>query len=144
MTAPGDPQDQLIRQLVAKWNTLAATTFAGIRGPYRDEAPSNVTAHPYCVIKDASGGADSIGSTCKSEQYESQVEFRVYAKTPEEAATQVAKIDGVFSSQSLSLVDNGISVIGVRLMRPAYVKADEAVAYGGLTYRFQLSRLKIA
>lgn len=141
MPVPGDPQDQLIRAIVAKFVSLAATTFAGIRGPYRSKAPANTTGHPYCVIID--GGCNDDGHTCVSERYESEVELRVYAKTPEDASVEIAKVDGVFSSRSLSLSASGITIYGMRLLRPAYVNPAEGVFYGSLTYRFQLSRTKI-
>lgn len=142
MTAPGDPLDRFIRGIVAKWVSLSATTFTGIRGPFRDEAPSNNSAHPYAVIKDAS--CDSLAHTCESEVYQGEFEFRVYAKSPEDAATEIAKVDGVFSSLSLSLTLTGVEFISMRLMSPSYTKPDEGVWYGGLRYRFQISRPRIA
>lgn len=142
MTAPGDPQDQLIRGIVAKWLSLSSTTLAGIVGPYRDERPASAPGHPYAVIKD--DGCDSTGITQTSETFEAQVEIRVYDKTPEQAAVQAAKVDGVFSSKSLSLTTTGVRVFGSRLIRPGYVKPDEGVWYCGLTYLFQISRQRIS
>lgn len=144
MPDPGDPLDQLVRQIIAKWVSLAATTFTGIRGPYRNEAPSGGTSHPYAILRDAGGGADLIHTTCESETYEALIEFRIYDKSPELTSVHIAKVDGVFSSQSLSLTQNGVTVTGVRLVRPAYQQADEGVWFAGLTYRFQFSRARIA
>ena len=144
MPNPGEPFDQLVKLIIAKWVSLAATTFTGIRGPYRNEAPSGGTSHPYAIFRDAGGGAYLIHTTCKSETYEALIEFRTYDKTPELASIHASKVDGVFSSKSLSLTQNGVTVKGVRLVRPAYQQADEGVWFAGLTYRFQFSRARIA
>ena len=142
MPDPGDPQDRLIRGIIAKWSSLAATTFAGINGPWRDEKPATTAGHPYAVIKDE--GCFKTDQTCVSEYFESEIEIRVYAKSPELASVEIAKVDGVFSSMSLSLTTTGVNVIGIRLIGSSYVKPDEAVWYGGLRYRFQLSRALIS
>ena len=144
MPDPGDPLDQLVRQIIAKWVSLAATTFTGIGGLYRTQAPSGRTSHPYAILRDAGGGADLVNTTCESEVYEALMEFRAYDKQPELASVHAAKIDGVFSSKSLSLTPNGVTVVGVRLVRPAYQQSDEGVWFAGLTYRFQFSRARIA
>lgn len=142
MPNPGDPLDQLIRGIFAKWESLRATTFAGINGPWRQEKPATTAGHPYAIVKD--DGCFKTNQTCVSELFDSEIEFRVYDKSPELAAEQIAKVDGVFSSMSLSLTTVGVNVIGVRLVGSAYVKPDEAIWYGGLRYRFQLSRSLIS
>lgn len=141
MTAPGDPQDRLIRGIVAKWQSLAASTLAGINGPYRDEKPANAAGHPYAVIKD--DGCFPTAYTCERQLFESEVEIRVYAKTPEDASVQAAKVDAVFSSRSLSLSTTGVDVLSSRPVGFDYAKPDEGVWYCGLRYRFQLSRSHI-
>jgi hypothetical protein len=82
--------------------------------------------------------------TCGSQLFEHELEFRAYDKTPEACAVHAGKIDQVFSSDSLSLTLSGLTLMSGRLIRPSYVQQDDGVWYGGLTYRFQTCRERIA
>ncbi len=135
-----DPKGALLAGVFAKW---AASTLASEIGPLRrTTAPTNVAAHPYALMRD--GDLLDLGMTCNVQMFECEIEFRVYDKSPELVATHKGKIDQLFSSDSLSLVLDGVTLESCRLVGSSDAEQDDNLWRAGLSYRFRIHRQRIA
>lgn len=132
-----DPLKVLLAGLQTKWE--AESTLQDLNGLYLHEKPPDLSVgFPYYVAIPESSSL--WGTSTQSRLWDHTVEIRAYHRTPEDAATAIAVVTGVFDPKAFTLtLSDSHTFIMARRLRAEFSNPGKEVEYGAARYRFMTS-----